>query len=78
MEDSNFFSRTFDGVVAWGLFFLLDGSPTETDCESGGCLAKGRQIVIHGPDRKLFLVRCNDWANLHLTRQRGLSSGSRE
>jgi cyclopropane fatty-acyl-phospholipid synthase-like methyltransferase len=22
-EDSDFFGRTFDGVVAWGLFFLL-------------------------------------------------------
>lgn len=24
LEDSYFFGRTFDGVVAWGLFFLLD------------------------------------------------------
>jgi 2-polyprenyl-3-methyl-5-hydroxy-6-metoxy-1,4-benzoquinol methylase len=24
VEDSNFFGRTFAGVVAWGLFFLLD------------------------------------------------------
>ncbi|HVX67611.1 MAG TPA: class I SAM-dependent methyltransferase [Bryobacteraceae bacterium] len=24
VEDSNFFGRTFDGVVAWGLFFLLE------------------------------------------------------
>ena len=24
VEDSGFFDRTFDGVVAWGLFFLLD------------------------------------------------------
>ena len=24
VEDSTFFGRTFDGVVAWGLFFLLD------------------------------------------------------
>lgn len=24
VEESDFFSRTFDGVVAWGLFFLLD------------------------------------------------------
>ena len=24
VEDSNLFGRTFDGVVAWGLFFLLD------------------------------------------------------
>ena len=24
VEDSDFFARTFDGVVAWGLFFLLD------------------------------------------------------
>jgi len=23
VEDSDFFGRTFDGVVAWGLFFLL-------------------------------------------------------
>ena len=23
VEDSDFFNRTFDGVVAWGLFFLL-------------------------------------------------------
>jgi hypothetical protein len=24
VEESDFFGRTFDGVVAWGLFFLLD------------------------------------------------------
>jgi SAM-dependent methyltransferase len=24
VEDSDFFGRTFDGVVSWGLFFLLD------------------------------------------------------
>jgi SAM-dependent methyltransferase len=24
VEDSHFFGKTFDGVVAWGLFFLLD------------------------------------------------------
>ena len=24
MEDSDFFGETFDGVIAWGLFFLLD------------------------------------------------------
>jgi SAM-dependent methyltransferase len=24
VEDSDFFGRTFDGVIAWGLFFLLD------------------------------------------------------
>jgi O-methyltransferase involved in polyketide biosynthesis len=24
VEDSDFFRRTFEGVVAWGLFFLLD------------------------------------------------------
>jgi cyclopropane fatty-acyl-phospholipid synthase-like methyltransferase len=24
VEDSDFFARTFDGVVAWGLFLLLD------------------------------------------------------
>ena len=24
VEDSDFFARTFDGVVAWGLFFLLE------------------------------------------------------
>jgi hypothetical protein len=24
VEDSDLFARTFDGVVAWGLFFLLD------------------------------------------------------
>jgi O-methyltransferase involved in polyketide biosynthesis len=24
VEDSDFFNRTFDGVAAWGLFFLLD------------------------------------------------------
>lgn len=26
VEDSDFFSITFDGVVAWGLFFLLDAT----------------------------------------------------
>ena len=28
VEDSNFFGMTFDAVVAWGLFFLLD-APTQ-------------------------------------------------
>jgi cyclopropane fatty-acyl-phospholipid synthase-like methyltransferase len=26
VEDSDFFCRSFDGVVAWGLFFLLDAA----------------------------------------------------
>jgi cyclopropane fatty-acyl-phospholipid synthase-like methyltransferase len=42
VEDSNFFGRTFDGVVAWGLIFLLEAE------EQRRLLAKVAAILPHG------------------------------
>jgi 2-polyprenyl-3-methyl-5-hydroxy-6-metoxy-1,4-benzoquinol methylase len=50
-EDSSYFDRTFDGVIAWGLMFLL---PEETQRE---VLAKTAQALKPG-GRLLFTAPC--------------------
>ena len=73
VEDSDFFGQTFDGVVAWGLLFLLGcGSPVQVDWESCWRLAKRWQIALHRSMAKLLLARCHDRANLDLNRPRGI------
>lgn len=47
VEDSDFFGRSFDGVVAWGLFFLLD-------VEVQRRLIKKIADVLRGGGRLLF------------------------
>jgi SAM-dependent methyltransferase len=58
VEDSNFFVRTFDGVVAWGLLFLMDAEVQRR------LLAKVAAILPSG-GRLLFTAprqRCS-WAD---------------
>jgi SAM-dependent methyltransferase len=47
VQDSDFFGQTFDGVVAWGLLFLLD---VEVQCRLIGKVAG----VLRGGGRLLF------------------------
>jgi len=47
VEDSDFFGRTFDGVIAWGLLFLLDAETQHT-------LIKKIANVLRGDGRLLF------------------------
>jgi len=50
-EDSDFFHRTFDGVVAWGLLFLL---PTDVQTlvfsKVAGALSPGGQFLFTSPE----------------------------
>ncbi len=50
VEDSDFFGRTFDAVVAWGLLFLLD---VETQCKVigkvAGVLRSGGRLLFTAP-----------------------------
>ena len=50
VEDSDFFGQTFDGVVAWGLLFLLDA---EVQCrligKVAGVLRSGGRLLITAP-----------------------------
>jgi 2-polyprenyl-3-methyl-5-hydroxy-6-metoxy-1,4-benzoquinol methylase len=55
VEDSEFSARTFDGVVAWGLMFLLP-----SDAQSllirrvRGLLKTGGKFLFTSPKRRLF------------------------
>ena len=50
VEDSDFFGRTFDGVVAWGLFFLLGA---EAQCQLitkvAAILPSGGRLLFKAP-----------------------------
>jgi hypothetical protein len=69
VEDSDFFGRTFDGVVAWGLFFLLDA---EVQCR---LLAKVAAI-LPSEGRLLFTApkKSCSWADA-MTGQTSVSLG---
>jgi 2-polyprenyl-3-methyl-5-hydroxy-6-metoxy-1,4-benzoquinol methylase len=58
VQDSGFFGRTFDGVVAWGLFFLLDA---ELQCrlvaKVAGVLPSGGRFLFTAPSQ------CCSWAD---------------
>lgn len=42
VEKSNFFGRTFDGVIAWGLIFLLDADV------QAGVIRKAANVLVPG------------------------------
>ena len=55
VEDSDYFARTFDGMVAWGFFFLLDAEVQrrlikkiagvlQSGSNSSGCLSAGKAL----------------------------------
>ena len=51
VEDSNFFGRTFDGVVAWGLFFLLDVEVQRRLIKKvAGVLQSGGRLLFTAPN----------------------------
>jgi SAM-dependent methyltransferase len=50
VEDSDFFGRTFDGVVAWGLFFLLDADVQRRLIQKiAGVLRSGGRLLFTAP-----------------------------
>jgi len=50
VEDSDFFARTFDGVVAWGLFFLLDAEiQRRLIGKVAGVLHSGGRLLFTAP-----------------------------
>jgi SAM-dependent methyltransferase len=50
VEDSSFFERTFDGVVAWGLFFLLDAEiQRRLVAKIGAVLPSGGRLLFTAP-----------------------------
>jgi SAM-dependent methyltransferase len=50
VEDSDFFGRKFDGVVACGLFFLLDAQAQRQLIEKiAGALGNGGQLLFTAP-----------------------------
>jgi SAM-dependent methyltransferase len=51
VEESDFFARTFDGVVAWGLFFLLDANVQRRLIKKiGGVLQSGGRLLFTAPN----------------------------
>ena len=50
VEDSNFFGRTFDAVVAWGLFFLLgDEAQLSLIAKIAAVLPSGGRLLFTAP-----------------------------
>lgn len=51
VEDSDFFARTFDAVVAWGLFFLLDAEVQHRLVKKiSGVLQNGGRLLFTAPN----------------------------
>jgi 2-polyprenyl-3-methyl-5-hydroxy-6-metoxy-1,4-benzoquinol methylase len=52
VEDSDFFGRSFDGVVAWGLFFLLDVKvQRRLVAKIAGALRSGGRLLFTAPSQ---------------------------
>jgi SAM-dependent methyltransferase len=52
VEDSDFFGRTFDGVVAWGLFFLLDADvQRRLIAKVAAALSSGGKLLFTAPSQ---------------------------
>ena len=52
VEDSNFFGKTFDGVVAWGLFFLIDVEGQRNLIRKiSGVLRSGGKLLFTAPSQ---------------------------
>jgi SAM-dependent methyltransferase len=53
IEDSDFFGRTFDGVVAWGLLFLLDEEVQHSlTVKVAGVLRSGGRLLFTAPSHR--------------------------
>lgn len=69
VENSNFFSRMFDGVLAWGLMFLLEPKAQATLIRKvAGALKPGGRFLFTAPQR-----RC-EWSDL-ITGNKSVSLG---
>ncbi len=78
VEDSDFFGRTFDGVVAWGLFFLLDaGVQRQLITRIAAVLPGGGRLLFTAPSQPCSLARCHDRTAVDLTRPRRILRGPR-
>jgi hypothetical protein len=52
VEDSDFFGRTFDGVVAWGLFFLLSAEiQRKLIAKVSAVLPSGGRLLFTAPSQ---------------------------
>src|SRR5262249_41916013 len=79
VEDSTFFDRTFDGVVAWGLIFLL---PAEAQRHLirriAGILVPGGRLLFTASAEPLVecgtvgVERCDDGIRIMLSWSRGI------
>jgi len=53
-QDSSFFERRFDGVVAWGLMFLLEeGAQRRLIANAAAVLKPGGQLVFTAPRERI-------------------------
>jgi SAM-dependent methyltransferase len=69
VEDSDFFCRTFEGVVAWGLFFLLDAEvQRKLIAKIAGVLSSGGRLLFTAPKES-----CT-WTDI-MTEQSSISLG---
>lgn len=72
VEDSDFFGRTFDGIVAWGLMFLLTPeAQAHVIAKAAGALRPGGRFLFTSPAQ-----RC-DWSD-NLTGRTSVSLGAAE
>lgn len=70
VEDSEFFGRSFDGVVAWGLIFLLAPTAQSRLIDSVSAVLKpGGRFLFTSPEQAC------EWSD-NLTRQRSVSLGA--
>jgi 2-polyprenyl-3-methyl-5-hydroxy-6-metoxy-1,4-benzoquinol methylase len=70
VEESDFFGRTFDGVAAWGLIFLLEEqAQLHVLTKAARALRPGGQLVFTTP------VMALEWTDV-LTRRPSLSLGA--
>ncbi len=69
VEDADFFGRSFDGIVAWGLIFLLDaGAQRRLIAKIAGALRSGGSLLFTAPR-----VACS-WPDV-MTGQTSISLG---
>src|SRR5947209_11276811 len=70
VEASNFFGRQFDGVLAWGLLFLLEApAQAQVIAKVGRALAPGGRFLFTAHKRRL------EWLD-SMTRRRSQSLGA--
>ncbi|MPY90988.1 MAG: methyltransferase domain-containing protein [Luteitalea sp.] len=78
VEESLFFSRSFDAAVAWGLMFLL---PVDTQRNLIGKVARALNpnghLSIHGAEGSRYMERRHDRSSVLFTCTRSVRAGAR-